>query len=54
VLDVVVVGSIKYGWTLIVLLGGLERALGEPQRAVNPIRAEITPAMILGAVNVIV
>jgi hypothetical protein len=54
VLDVVVVGSIRNGATSRVTLEGLERAVGEPQRAVNPIRAEITPAMILGAVNVIV
>jgi hypothetical protein len=53
VLEVVVDGSIRNGATSNVTLDGLDRAFCGPIRAVNPIRAEISPASNLGAVKVI-
>jgi hypothetical protein len=53
VLEVVVEGSIRKGATSSVTLEGLDWALSGPRKAVNPSRAEISPASNLGAVKVI-
>jgi hypothetical protein len=53
VLEVVVEGSIRNGATSNMTLDGLDWASWGLIRAVNPSRAEISPARILGAVKVI-
>jgi hypothetical protein len=53
VLEVVVEGSIRNGATSNVTLDGLDWAFSGLVRAVNPNKAEISPAIILGAVKVI-
>jgi hypothetical protein len=52
VLEVVVVGSIKYGWTSKVRLGCPDSLFTGPMARANPHSAVIRLAIILGAVNV--